>query len=345
MKKNKHFLQWTIFGLILVGLLAFLFWPTNKFIETPGGASSLKSFVSIKDNSDTQKGSYMITYVQIQKATPIGLLKAKFDPHADIENAQDIMGGVDNDTYNKVQKFYMQNAINEAVAVGAKAAKIPVKANYVGIFITDISDKSKFKGALKVGDTVTKVDDKHFNNSLGYQQYLASKKPNDSVKITYLRNNKQQNVTRKLIDIGKRAGLGIVLGDNVQIKTNPKIDINPGDIGGPSGGLMFSLQVYNQLTNSDMRDGRKIAGTGTINLNGDVGEIGGIDKKIIAAKKAGATVFFAPYVDVSKIDKKYLNGPTNYQLAKKTAKKYAPNIKVVPVSNFDDALKYLQKTK
>lgn len=71
--------------------------------------------------------------------------------------------------------------------------------------------------------------------------------------------------------------------------------------------------------------------------------IGGIDKKVIAAKRAGATIFFAPYVKPTKallaVEEK---GQTNYQLAKATAKKYAPNMKVVPVTSFKQAVHYLQ---
>lgn len=107
---------------------------------------------------------------------------------------------------------------------------------------------------------------------------------------------------------------------------------------------MFSLQIYEQLTQTNLRHGQKIAGTGTINPDGSVGEIGGIDKKVIAAKRAGAKIFFAPYVKPTKELLKYEEQhKTNYQLAKQTAKKYAPNMKVVPVKNFNDAVKYLQQ--
>jgi len=142
----------------------------------------------------------------------------------------------------------------------------------------------------------------------------------------------------------KKAGIGITLTDNVKVTAKPKVTVNPGNIGGPSGGLMFSLQIYTQVTGKNLRQGRKIAGTGTVDSNGDVGEIGGIDKKIIAAKRAGATVFFAPYVKPTKLLLKYEeHHQTNYQLAKSTAKKYAPNMKVVPVKNFKDAVNYLEK--
>lgn len=66
------------------------------------------------------------------------------------------------------------------------------------------------------------------------------------------------------------------------------------DTGGPSGGLVFALGVIEKLTPGDFIKGRVVAGTGTITDTGKVGVIGGVDDKIIAAKKAGATLFLAP---------------------------------------------------
>jgi PDZ domain-containing protein len=92
-----------------------------------------------------------------------------------------------------------------------------------------------------------------------------------------------------------------------------------------------------------LANGRKIAGTGTIDKAGHVGEIGGIDKKVIVAHEAGAKIFFAPYIKPTKQNLKYeIDGQTNYQQAVKTAKKYAPNMKIVPVKTFNDALTYLR---
>ena len=76
---------------------------------------------------------------------------------------------------------------------------------------------------------------------------------------------------------------------------NPKlITLDVKKTGGPSGGMIFTLGVIEELTPQDLLQGRKVAGTGTIDLNGKVGPIGGIDEKLIAAKRAGATIFLAP---------------------------------------------------
>ncbi|MEH7275544.1 S16 family serine protease, partial [Neobacillus vireti] len=107
------------------------------------------------------------------------------------------------------------------------------------------------------------------------------------------------------------------------------------EIGGPSAGLMFTLEIYDQLMDEDFTKGYKIAGTGTIDSEGTVGPIGGIDQKIVAADKAGAEIFFAPNEKGSK--------DSNYNLAVKTAREIKSKIKIVPVDGIDDAINYLKK--
>ncbi|QBO36888.1 PDZ domain-containing protein [Periweissella cryptocerci] len=345
MKKIIQFKGWIIGAVALVAVLIAFFLPLNSYIETPGGADDLKPFVKVGGKEDQKPGKYMITYVSLRQATPFSLVAARLNPLADVEKAQDVTGGVDNAIYNQVQSFYMQNAINEAVGIAFKTAHRTVHTKYIGIFITSLAENSHFANDLQVGDTVTQVDGHHFDNARGYQMFLAKKSTHDKVTVTYMRNGKTRKTTRHLMDLGGRAGLGISLADNVEVSTTPNVAVNPGSIGGPSGGLMFSLQIYDQLTGGHLRQGRKIAGTGTIDLDGYVGEIGGIDKKIVAAKKAGATIFFAPYVKPTKLNKQIDGGQTNYELAKATAKKYAPKMKVVPVATFEQAIKYLETHK
>ena len=277
----------------------FLFWPLNYYIETPGTADNLKSYVTVKGHPDKHKGSYMITSVYLQQARPATYIWAHFDPQATIEKASDVTGGQSGATYNKVQNFYMKSAINEAIAVAYKAAHQEYTKQYLGIYVLEVEKQSKFKNDLKVGDTITEVDGRHFDTAQGYQKYIANQKVGQDLTITYLHNGKKHQTTHKLIKImGDRAGIGILLTDNVKIHT--KIPVT-------------------------------------------VGEIGGIDKKVIAAHKAGATIFFAPYVKPTKTILKYEEGhQTNYQLAKKTAKKYAPGMKVVPVKSFNNAVEYLR---
>ena len=86
---------------------------------------------------------------------------------------------------------------------------------------------------------------------------------------------------------------------------------------------MFTLTIYNALSAQDLTGGRKIAGTGTINLDGTVGPIGGVKQKVVAAEAAGASYFLCP-VD-------------NYADAVSMAR----TIKVIKVATVQDALNFL----
>lgn len=348
MKKQDSVIMrriWLFLALVLaVG--AFLFWPLNSYVEMPGAAADLQTFVKIKGHPDRDKGSFMITAVSLSQATPASYLYAKvFPAYASIESKEDVTGGQNTETYDRVQKFYMDSSINEAIAVAYQAAHQKVEKSYLGIYVLQVQKNSKFRHDIQVGDTITKVDGKHFNTAQGFQKYIAAKKVGTPLTVTYTRDGKTKTVTHNLVKISatKKPGIGIILTNNMKVKTDIPVKVDAGAYGGPSGGLMFSLQIYQQISGENLQRGRKIAGTGTINSDGSVGEIGGIDKKIIAAHNAGAKIFFAPYVKPTKQILKYEEGHmTNYQLAKKTAKKYAPEMKVVPVTSFDQAVDYLR---
>ncbi len=138
-------------------------------------------------------------------------------------------------------------------------------------------------------------------------------------------------------DDPKRAGIGVALYTDRNVKVKPDLHFSIENIGGPSAGLMMSLEIYNQLTKPDETKGYNIAGTGTIDVDGKVGPIGGIDQKVVAADKAGKDIFFAPNQ----------NGAENsdYKNAVKTAKAIKSDMKIVPVDTMQDALDYLDQLK
>ena len=112
-----------------------------------------------------------------------------------------------------------------------------------------------------------------------------------------MRNGKQlkENLNVKTIPNGNgRVGIGVSIVTERELVVDPKVKINSHEIGAPSAGLMFTLEIYNQLVEEDLTKGHEIAGTGTINEKGEVGPIGGINQKVVAASDAGAEVFFAP---------------------------------------------------
>ena len=145
----------------------------------------------------------------------------------------------------------------------------------------------------------------------------------------------------KIIEKNSETGLfGITLKKYYlvnQEETYPRFTERQSNIGGPSGGLLQTLAVYNMLISEDITRGLKIAGTGTINYDGTVGYIGGVEQKITTAYLNGVDVFFIPFLD----ENYYYD---NYLEALRACEKFGidPTGWLVPVSSFQDALDYLE---
>jgi len=247
LKKLAKWQKITIGIISLIVVAVVMLFPLNSYIETPGTADDLKSYVSVDNKRDKKSGSFMITSVYIQRARPATYLWALANPHASIEKEDDITGGVSDATYEKVQNFYMKSAINESIATAYQAAGKEYTKKYLGIYVLQVTSNSKFKHDIKVGDTVTKVNGRHFDTAEGYQKYIGQQKVGTKVTVTYLHNVKEKTSTQPLIKLTtKRSGIGIILTDNVKVTTKIPVDVEPGELGGPSGGLMFSLQIYEQ---------------------------------------------------------------------------------------------------
>ncbi|MBM7617519.1 PDZ domain-containing protein [Weissella uvarum] len=330
--------------LFVVGMV----WPLPLYAERPGTAADLANYIKVDKKKPKLNGDFMLTSVAIMPLNGVTLIWNLFDPHATIETKSAALGGSASEQDDqKINKIYMKTSINEAKANAYKAAKVPYQRDFHGIYVMAIQPNSHFKKKLQVGDTIESINQKHYQSAQAFQKTIRKQKVGTNLTVGYRHNQKQKEATAKTVALAGTkdvSGIGIILTDDVDVKSKRPVSADLGDIGGPSGGLMFALEMYDALSPVDLANGRQIAGTGSIDKNGRVGEIGGIDKKVIAAHEAGVKIFLAPYVKPTKENLKYEeDGQTNYQLAKKTAKKYAPDMKVIPVSTFNEAIDKLQK--
>jgi PDZ domain-containing protein len=152
-------------------------------------------------------------------------------------------------------------------------------------------------GVLRAGDVITAVDGKPVTTRDDVVAAITDLAPGTPVKVTFERAGTTRTVTMRTEANptgDSRSRIGIVLEPN---EFDPPFDvsINLGqNISGPSAGLIFSLAIYDKLTPGSLTGGRDIAGTGTIDVDGNVGEIGGIQQKIAGAYGDGARIFLVP---------------------------------------------------
>lgn len=344
---QKSSLKWWFLGIgtaILLGVVFFL--PLPYYIEMPGGAYDIRDVLQVDKKEDKAKGSYNFVAISQMHATPAALLYAWATPFTEVETAKESLGNFTEDEYIRLNQFYMQTSQNEAIYQAFKLAGKDVSLKYFGVYVLDVSKDSTFKGVLKLADTITGVNGKTFESSKDLIAYVAKQHLGDKVTVQYLSNNKKKEASGKIIKLSNgKNGIGIGLVDHTEVDTKIPVDFSTGNVGGPSAGLMFTLDILDQINSEDLRKGRMIAGTGTIEKDGSVGDIGGVDKKVVSAANDKAEIFFVPNNPVDKnYLKKHPNAKNNYQEAKAAAKRIKTKMKIVPVQSVEDAINYLRKT-
>ncbi|MCD7036676.1 PDZ domain-containing protein [Metabacillus sp. GX 13764] len=333
---NKN--KWRFLTAVLVVLLIIAFIPTPYYLYQPGSAEPLSPIVTVENGKKDEKGKLFLTTVLSTRASNLYILASGFvTPHTQIQKKEDVQGDYTDEEYSRLLTHMMSSSQQNAIAAGLKEAGEKVEIIRKGVFVQSVMKDSNAKKILQLGDVVTAADGHKLPSPIELVTYLKeNKKAGDTVQITYQHEGKIKTAPIKLIQLDKtRAGLGIGFDDEFTLKTPKKVDIDAKDIGGPSAGLMFSLEILNQVVPEDLTKGYKIAGTGTIDVNGNVGQIGGIEDKIVAAHNEGAEIFLCP-ADT-------LKGDSNTKEVIKAAKEDGYDIKIVPVKNIKEAADFLRK--
>ena len=219
------------------------------------------------------------------------VLQAWIDPARDVLPVEDVFDpNVTEEQVAEENAVQMEGSQQEATAVALRAIGKDVPTH---ITVAAITDASKAKGLLKVKDRLEKIGDVDVTTAQSVRDALQKVTPGDPVTIVVSRDGKGVSVEVPTIQgQGGRTALGVVLGLDHDFPATVKIDA--GAIGGPSAGLMFSLGIYDKLTPGPLAGTKNIAGTGTIDDQGNVGPIGGIRQKLAGARAGGAGYFLAP---------------------------------------------------
>lgn len=308
---------------LLVGVLLY-FTPTGYMIVMPGVAKPTADLVTVQGGVKSAEGRFLLVTVATQSANPYVYLFAKVWPHASVERMPQ-----DPTALEVEGQRQMTTSQALAAVVAEQTLGLPAKVTGTGARITAVVKGGPSDGVLQVGDVVTRVA----GHEVQFQDQLrdeVSKLPvGQPVHLTVRRNGQLLDVVVTPVPHPSRPGKAALLvdidDDSISYDVPVPVTIDAGGIIGPSAGLMFSLEVCNQLNRGeDLTRGRVIAGTGTILPDGRVGPIGGVEQKVITAERAGATIFFAPLEDAP------------------VARRVATKVQVVPVGHLEDALRFLR---
>lgn len=188
-----------------------------------------------------------------------------------------------------------QDSQSAAETAALRYLHYPVK-----VIAQEITRKAPADNVIQPGDRLWEINGQPINVQEDVSRSLQDTRPGQVVQVTF----QHENEPMKTVDVklGKASDygsdnrtqgfLGLAPADRADVHF--QINIHLEDVGGPSAGLIFALAIVDSLTPGALEEGRTIAGTGAIDVNGNVQQIGGIPFKLIAAKEDGATTFLVP---------------------------------------------------
>lgn len=323
--------------MIFIGLYFFATYKLPYYIQKPGSTEPLNPIVEVAEGYESGGEMYLVTVSGLQ-ATPLHYVLAQILPHNEIKPLNEVIPeGISPDDYMHAQLQVMESSQEASLVVAYEAADRDITIDYAGVYVVSVVEDMPSFGKLEMGDLITRIDGIEITEPTDLVNYVEEKAAGETITVEFLREDKQltEEITLDYFpDDETRVGMGISLVADREVTVNPEVEFSSGQIGGPSAGLMFALEIYDQLTEEDVTKGYDISGTGEIDYEGNVHRIGGIDKKVVSADREGIDIFFAPYEDGGE--------DSNYAVAKEKAEEIDTTMEIVPVDTFHDALEYLE---
>ena len=323
--------KWIVFAIVLVVIAAASNWiPVPIFFAyQPGPVRDVEELVDIEDaKTYSSEGRLLLTTVNVDDSVTLkDWVFALFDPDTTIVPREEVTGGVSLKELLKQQRAEMAQSKQNAAEVALSALGI-AEPEGNGAKILRTVEKSPAGAVLQPGDVILEVNQQEVSTMCQVGGIIDDTEVGEEMELTVVRGGERKTVSLVTAEHPQSPGtpyIGVVMRD-LGHKFDPgfEVEIETGEIGGPSAGLMFALALYDRLTAEDLTHGMDVAGTGTIGCDGGIGAIGGIEQKIAGAEAQGAEIFLAPAPNASD------------------AEAVADEMEVVAVSTFDDAVEYLE---
>ena len=318
-----------VLAVVVVGLYVI---PSDQYIFLPDKARPLAPFVTVKgEKSDKDGGGIYYVAVEVKKASILEKLFHGLHEGSTLVPAAAVRApGESDQQHQRVELRAMSESqkIGAAVALRSLGYRVPVKV--LGTLVAQVATDGPSAGKLEPGDRIVAIDDQPTKTANEIRGAIAKHRPGDTVEVTVSRNGAEKKVTVKTVPDpkgSKRPLIGVFLQNETKISLPVPVQIDLGQVGGPSAGLAFALDVVEELGHNIDR-GHKVVASGEILQDGTVIPVGGLKQKTIGAKRAGADVFLVPAGENAQ-----------------EARRYAGSMRVIPVHSFRQALRALATLK
>jgi len=313
-------------ALLLVVATVLYVAPSDQYILLPDEPRALDPLVNVTgERPNTDGGGVYYVAVDVRKASVLEELFPSLQEGSTLV-PDDVFNpaGVDEKVRRRAELREMQRSQRYATAVALKALGLPVRIEPVGARVAQTLRGYPARGQLRAGDLIVSVDGKPVRVPDDLTRILRKRKPGETIALRVRRRGRVRDV--KIPTVPNPANpevpfLGIELSEpTITLPFPVKFDL--GQVGGPSAGLAFALDLAEEL-GRDVDRGRRVAATGEIGLDGSVRPVGGIKQKTIGARRSDMDLFLVPVENAAE------------------ARRYAGDLRVVPVDSYQQALRFL----
>ena len=282
-------------ALLAVGVMAaplpYVVLKPGPTVNTLGSSNGTEVIQVTNAKTSTSSGQLRLTTVNVQSQVELVWAISSWFSHKDAVVPRALIYPPDQSEKQVEQQNAQEWTESQASAVTVALTKLgyPVQT-----YVKTVSDGGAATGLLKPDDVIIEVDGTKITSPTKLTDIVRAKPAGTTFTVSYTRAGKPGSVKITTMASGddKTPRLGIEIGTKQDAPFTVKIDLDK--IGGPSAGLMFTLGIMDKLQDTDLTGGKVIAGTGTIDDDGNVGPIGGIPQKLVGAKNAGAQLFLVP---------------------------------------------------
>ena len=302
-------------GLLLLNALALyvgVFIQNDQIIQMPGGLIAIEERI-ILDESFEVDGSLSSVFIYSLDEHPF-LLRfiAQGVPGVQVIDQSPAAIDLPSSELNLRGRLLYESSITASLIQAFQAADMDIVTEFIGLRVVfNLNDSP-----IRIGELLTSVDTIPITSLAMFVEYIEDK--------SMITLNEGYQISRR-----EDGFFGLtVMEEAVIVETQIGYTIISQNIQGGSGGLMQTLSLYNRLVETDITKGLNIAGTGTMSVSGQVGPIGGVRQKVIAAAKEGVDVFFVPIDD--------------YDEAFAELRQLRSPMQLIAVATFTDAIEALE---
>jgi Lon-like protease len=330
---RRFFKLLIVAGCLLFAVAAFLYvLPSDKYILLPDKARPLAPLVSVEgERPDKDGGGIYYVAVEIDKASVLEKLFPGIREGSTLVPASQIRAPGQSEQQHRAEELRAMadsQKIAPAVALRSLGYRVPIESP--GTVVADVDPKGPSAGKLRAHDVIVSVDGHPTPFLPELRRAIAKHEPGETVQLIVRRGRETrqvevettpdpENKSRPLIGI--LTSCALQQASKIALPVPVRIDL--GQVGGPSAGLAFALNVVEELGH-DVDKGHRVAASGELCLDGSVVPVGGLKQKTIGARRAGVDVFLVPAGENAD-----------------EARRYAGSMKVVPVKSFRQALQAL----